>query len=58
MELRRRMRSRLEPVSCHLPEGEIEALVERIGRFERRHEGKAALPSTPARGNPIGAQDD
>jgi hypothetical protein len=58
VELRRRIRSRLGPVICHLPEGEIEALVERIARFKYRHEGKAALRTTPARGNPIGAQDD
>jgi hypothetical protein len=57
-ELRRRIRSRLDPVICHLPEGEIEALVERIARFKYRHEGKAALRTTPARGNPVGAQDD
>jgi hypothetical protein len=57
-ELRRRIRSRLQPVICHLPEGEIDALVERIAHFKYRHEGKTALRTTPARGNPIGAQDD
>jgi hypothetical protein len=41
-----------------LPEGEIDALVERIARFKYRHEGKAALRTTPARGNAVGAQDD
>lgn len=58
MELRRRIRSRLQPVICHLPEGEIDALVEQIARFKYRHEGKTALRTTPARGNPIGAQND
>ena len=51
VELRARIRSRVEPVLGHLPECEIEALVERIASFKYRHEGKAALRSTPARGS-------
>lgn len=58
VELRARIRSRLAPVISHLPECEIEALVERIAIFKYRHEGKTALRSTPARGNPIGPQDN
>jgi len=52
-ELRERIRSRLKPVIGHLPDGEVDALVERIASFKYRHEGKAALRSTPARGTPV-----
>ena len=58
VELRERIRSRLAPVIGHLPESEIVALVERIASFKYRHEGKTALRSTPARGNPLGPQDN
>ena len=58
VELRERVRSRLAPVICHLPEAEIEALVERIASFKYRHEGKSALRSTPGRGTPVTPQDN
>jgi len=57
VELRARIRSRLAPVISHLPECEIEALVDRIASFKYRYEGKTALRSTPARGNLIGPHD-
>jgi len=49
-ELRDQIRSRLGPVIGHLPQAEIDHLIDRIARFKYRHEGKAALRSTPPRG--------
>jgi hypothetical protein len=48
-ELREQIRTRLDPVIRHLPQVEKDRLIEQIANFKYRHEGKAALRTTPAR---------
>ncbi len=52
-ELRERIRSRLNPVIRHLPQAEMDRLIDRIARFKYRHDGADALRSTPARGDQL-----